>query len=172
MIISLGIGQGELLITPLQMANLATIIANRGFYYIPHFAKEFKNADNDLLLKKYREKQNSSIDAEHFTHVVNGMEQVVIAGTARVAFLPDIPICGKTGTVQNPHGKDHSTFIAFAPKDNPKIAMAVFVENAGFGAEYAAPIASLMIEKYLTRTIRKERKYLEERMMNANLIDP
>lgn len=168
--VSIGIGQGEMQITPLQMANITAIIANRGFYYIPHFAREFKGGGNEVL-KPYRQKQYTKVHPRHFEHVVNGMERVVIAGTGRSAFIPDITICGKTGTVENPHGIDHSTFIAFAPKDNPKIAIAVYVENSGFGSTFAAPIASLVIEKYLRGEISDARKPLEESMMNANLMN-
>lgn len=167
-IVSLGIGQGELLITPLQMANIAAIIANRGHYYPPHLAKSFKN-DTTQIPYILRTPQYTQIDRAYFEPVVDGMEDVVLAGTARIAQIPGVAVCGKTGTAENPHGEDHSVFIAFAPKDNPKIAIAVFVENGGFGARYAAPIASLMIEQYLHNEIHASRKYLEERMKNASL---
>ncbi len=167
---SIGIGQGELQITPLQMANLTAIIANRGFFYIPHFAKEFKGDKSDVL-KRFKEKQFTKVHPRHFEHIVDGMEKVVLAGTGSRAMISDISVCGKTGTVENPHGIDHSTFIAFAPKENPKIAIAVYVENSGYGSSFAAPIASLMIEKYLKGEIRGEaRKALETSMMNANLM--
>ena len=151
------------------MANLAAILANRGWYYTPHLVKGFRN-DDDQIEEAYRTRHSVRIDPQHFTPVVDGMEQVVLAGTARVANIPDIPVCGKTGTAENPHGEDHSIFFAFAPKDNPKIAIAVYVENAGFGATYAAPIASLMIEKYLKGQISPGRKYLEDRMLQMNLV--
>jgi penicillin-binding protein 2 len=167
--VSLGIGQGELEITPLQMANITAIIANRGFYYIPHFARELKG-DSTNRLQKYRQRQYTKVHPRHFESVVDGMELVVLAGTAQRARIPGIVMCGKTGTVQNPHGKDHSTFIAFAPKENPKIAIAVFVENSGFGSMYAAPIASLTIEKYINGKIDESRLPLEKSMMNANLL--
>lgn len=168
--ISVGIGQGELEITPLQMANIVAIIANRGFYYIPHFAKELKG-DTSNTLARYRERQYTKVYPAHFEPVIEGMERVVIAGTGRRARISDITVCGKTGTVQNPHGKDHSTFIAFAPRDNPQIAVAVFVENAGFGSTYAAPITSLLIEKYLRGEIRDPaRQAMEKSMANADLI--
>ena len=167
-IVSLGIGQGELLVTPLQMANFTAIIANRGHYYIPHIAKEFRG-DTTQIPIKYRTKRKTLIEPRHFAPVVDGMEDVVLAGTARVAQIEGIPVCGKTGTAENPHGEDHSVFVAFAPKDNPKIAIAVFVENGGFGSRYAAPIASLMIEQYLKGQISENRKYLEQRMFDANL---
>jgi penicillin-binding protein 2 len=169
--VSIGIGQGELQITPLQMANITAIIANRGYYYIPHFAKEFRGDKSDVL-KPFKEKQYTKVHPRHFEYVIDGMEKVVLAGTAINASIPEISVCGKTGTVQNPHGIDHSTFIAFAPKENPKIAIAVYVENSGWGSTFAAPIASLIIEKYLRKEIQSEmRKALEKSMMEANLMD-
>lgn len=168
-IVSLGIGQGEMLVTPLQMANLTAIIANRGWFYTPHLAKEFKN-DTTQIPYRYRQRNYTTVEARHFEPVVQGMHDVVLAGTARVAQIPGIDVCGKTGTAENPHGPDHSVFIAFAPKDNPKIAIAVFVENGRFGATHAAPIASLMIEKYLNGEISDKRKHLEERMFKSNLL--
>lgn len=167
---SLGIGQGELLLTNLQLANLAAIIANRGYYFTPHLVKGFLG-NNRPIPKRFREKHTVDIDSMHFDLVVNGMEKVVSAGTARLAQIPGIANCGKTGTAENPHGKDHSIFFSFAPKDNPKIAVAVYVENAGFGGTFAAPIASLITEKYLTDTISSSRKWIEDRMVNANLMD-
>lgn len=165
-IISLAIGQGELGITPIQLANYAAILANRGYYYIPHVVKEIQGANWDN--SKFKVRHYTKIDSKFFDYAVEGMENVVIGGTARIAKIDSIVVCGKTGTAQNPHGKDHSIFIAFAPKDNPKIAIAVFVENAGFGATYAAPIASLMIEKYIKRKVT--RIDLEKSMMEADLI--
>jgi penicillin-binding protein 2 len=166
-IISLAIGQGELGVTPIQMANLAAILANRGWYYVPHVIKEIDGAP--ITDSTYTIRHQTGISPAHFEKVVDGMFRVVEGGTGRgVRFSPDIEVCGKTGTAQNPHGKDHSIFIAFAPKDNPKIALAVYVENVGFGSTWAAPITSLMIEKYLTDTIT--RPWIEERMFNANLL--
>lgn len=168
--VSVGIGQGELLITPLQMANMAAIIANRGYYYIPHFAKEFEG-DTTGILDRFKERHYTKVHPMHFEPVVNGMARVVTAGTGARSKIPDITMCGKTGTVENNKGKDHSTFIAFAPKNNPKIAIAVYVENGGFGSTYAAPISSLMIEKYIKGSIEsKARKSLEKRMLEADLI--
>lgn len=167
-IVSLGIGQGELLITPLQMANLSATIANKGFYFPPHLGKGFRR-DTTQIPVHLRTPRNTRIDTVHFKPVIDGMEGAVLAGTARIAQIKGVKVCGKTGTAENPHGEDHSVFIAFAPKDNPKIAVAVFVENGGFGARYAAPIASLMIEKYLNGKISESRKYLEQRMMEADL---
>lgn len=166
-IVSLAIGQGELGVTPFQMANMAAIIANRGYYYIPHIVKEIEGQEK--IDSKYLIKRFTSIDRKYFDPVIDGMELVVEAGTATVAKISGITVCGKTGTAQNPHGKDHSIFIAFAPKENPKIAIAVYVENVGFGSTWAAPIASLMIEKYLRDSITN--KYSEERILNANLIE-
>lgn len=149
-IYSLGIGQGEIGIIPIQMANLAAIIANRGYYYTPHLVKGI--GQEKKVPEKFTEKHLTLINPEHFNVVIEGMEQVVLGGTAAWTQIKGISICGKTGTAQNPHGEDHSVFVAFAPKDNPKIAIAVFVENAGFGGTWAAPITNLMIEKYLADT--------------------
>ncbi|HHM20956.1 MAG TPA: penicillin-binding protein 2 [Bacteroidetes bacterium] len=171
-IVSLGIGQGEVELTTLQMANMSAIIANRGYYYIPHFAKGF--IKNDSLLQKparFRQKHFVPIDAAHFAPIARGMELVVAGGTAPSAFLPGIPMAGKTGTVQNSRGKDHSTFVAFAPVNAPAIAIAVYVENAGGGGRFAAPIASLLVEKYIRGEIAPQRKWLEERVLNTNLTD-
>jgi penicillin-binding protein 2 len=166
-IISMAIGQGELGTTPLQMANMAAIMANKGYFITPHMVKEIEGHEID---RKYRQKHISNVDSIHFEPIIQGMELAVNGGagsTARIAALKDIVVCGKTGTAQNPHGKDHSIFIAFAPKENPKIAIAVYVENAGFGATWAAPIASLMIEKYLTDTIT--RPWIEQHVRNFNI---
>jgi penicillin-binding protein 2 len=164
-VISLAIGQGEIGATPLQMANMAAVIANRGSFYIPHVVK--KIGEDGVPAPLYTQKYITGISAENFEPVIEGMEGAVNGGagsTARGARLDSIIICGKTGTAQNPHGKDHSIFVAFAPKDNPQIAIAVYVENAGFGSTFAAPIASLLIEKYLTGEIK--RKYLEDHVLN------
>ncbi|MEM8907320.1 MAG: penicillin-binding transpeptidase domain-containing protein, partial [Bacteroidota bacterium] len=168
-IMSIGIGQGEIQMTTLQMANLAAIIANRGYYFPPHIAKEFRNSEAQIP-QRFLERKTIPINRDFYEPVIDGMERVVTRGTATVAFIPDIAICGKTGTSQNPHGKDHSVFFAFAPKENPQIAIAVYVEHGIWGATYAAPIASLMIEKYLKREIGANRKYLEKRMLDADLI--
>ena len=153
-VISMAIGQGELGCTPLQMANLAAIIANRGYYYIPHIVKAVEGADS--LDRRFYEKQYTKVDPKHFEPIVEGMWQGVnVGGTSTQARLEGYDVCGKTGTAQNPRGKDHSTFLSFAPKDNPKIAISVYVENGGFGASAALPIASLLEELYLTDTIRR-----------------
>lgn len=168
--LSLGIGQGELQLTTVQMANIAATIANRGYFYTPHLIKKYANS-TEKIPEKYTTKHVMRIDKPNFEYVVEGMQLAVAAGTATKARLDDIVVCGKTGTSENPFGKDHSVFFAFAPKDNPKIALAVFVENAGFGATFAVPIGGLMIEKYLTDTIRTSRKHLEEDMYKKNLLN-
>ncbi|MEI6898390.1 MAG: penicillin-binding protein 2 [Bacteroidota bacterium] len=165
-IISLGIGQGEVGITPVQLANYAALIANDGQFYIPHIIKAIGKKEN--ANKGAIQNRKTDIDPIYFDAVKEGMYQVVEAGTATLAKMDSISICGKTGTAQNPHGKNHSIFIAFAPKENPRIAISVVVENAGQGAWWAAPIASLMIEKYLKREVK--RKELEERMVTGDLI--
>lgn len=170
-VISLAIGQGELLITPLQMANMVATIANRGYYVIPHVVKEIEGIDT--IESRFYKKHMIRVDTANFGLVVQGMEMAVNGGpgsTARIAQLPEIVVCGKTGTAQNPQGKDHSVFVAFAPKNNPKIAISVYVEHGEWGASYAAPIASLMIEKYLNDSISPGRKWVEDRMLNGNLL--
>ena len=172
-VISLSIGQGEIGCTPLHLANLCATIANRGFYYIPHIIKDSEYVSID---PKYKERHYTMVDTTHFPKVIGGMYRAVNSGfgsggTASIAAVKGLDICGKTGTAQNPHGHDHSVFICFAPKDNPKIAVAAYVENGGFGATWAAPIASLLTEMYLTGEISQERKYLEERILDGNLLD-
>ncbi len=171
-IISLSIGQGEIGVTPLQIANLCATVANRGWYIIPHIIKDSRNVTID---DKYRERQYPMVDTTNFKKVINGMYMAVngggsAGGTAFAAAVPGLDVCGKTGTAQNPRGADNSVFICFAPKDDPKIAIAAYIENAGFGATWACPIASLMVEKYLTGDIRPERKYVEDRILNADLM--
>ena len=171
-VVSNAIGQGEILTTPIQMANFTAAIANRGFYRRPHFKKSFDSKINDSLYPVKR----TLIDSKHFETVIEGMHQVVERGTARLAKISGLEICGKTGTVENfirlnnekTQLTDHSIFIAFAPKENPKIALAVFVENGYWGARWAAPIGSLMIEKYLRKEVK--RKWLEKRMTEGSLI--
>ena len=168
-IVSLGIGQGELQLTTLQMANLAATIANRGYYYPPHLVKSFK--DGTAIPERLSVKHKTRIDAQHFETVVDGMEFCVTNGTARNAAVPGTQMVGKTGTVQNPHNrnKDHSVFFGFAPKYNPQIAIAVYVEYGGWGASFGAPIASLLVEKYLNKNC--SRKELEMRMKLTTLSD-
>jgi penicillin-binding protein 2 len=164
-VISMAIGQGEVGTTPLQMANMTAAIANRGYFYTPHIVKSV--GEGHIIDERFTTKHQIDIDPANFEEIVQGMEEAVNSGTAASVKLKDIIICGKTGTAQNPHGANHSVFIAFAPKDNPKIAIAVYVENAGFGATYAAPVASLMIEKYLKGEISN--KALEQRILDLNL---
>ncbi|MDR0874233.1 MAG: penicillin-binding protein 2 [Prevotellaceae bacterium] len=160
---SLSIGQGEVSCTPLQMANLAATIANRGHFYTPHVARMGDYA---------KEKHTTNVEEKYFSPVVEGMRRVCLTGTARWYNIKDVIMCGKTGTVQNNHGKDHSMFIGFAPMDNPKIAIAVVIENAGFGASWAYPIGSLMMEKYLNRNISVNRLWLEEKMLKTYFVSP
>jgi penicillin-binding protein 2 len=166
-IYSLSIGQGELLVTPLQMANLVSIFANKGFYYIPHLIKAI-DGDSTRIDSKYRTKMEVGVDAHHFDMVQDAMAEALY-GTAARAIMKDIAIAGKTGTAQNPQGEDHSVFIAFAPKEDPKIAIAVYVENAGWGGRAAASTASLMIEKYLKGEV--ERTTLEEYVLKGIFTD-
>ena len=168
-VISLSIGQGEIGLTPLQMANVAAIIANKGYYIKPHLVKAI--GDNKFLPDLYKQKQYTMVKSNYYDSIIKGMAKVCIpGGTAGRTGIEGIEICGKTGTAQNPHGEDHSIFIAFAPRENPKIAICVIVENGGFGADYAAPIANLMIERYLAtdKTVTKKPDMLK-RMLNANL---
>ena len=169
-VISLSIGQGEILATPMHLANLCATIANRGHYFIPHIIKASEGIE---IEKRFYEPQYTKVDTVHFPKLIKGMWRAVnsgpgMGGTAWVAHVDSLNICGKTGTAQNPRGADNSVFICFAPMDNPKIAIAAYVENGGFGATYAAPIASLMVEKYLKGQVR--RTDLEERMKKADLM--
>ena len=157
---SLSIGQGEILVTPLQLANMVAAVANKGYYITPHLNR------NDSMKSNLNQ---TSIDEEHFDVVHRGMERVMTDGTGKWYNVPELQICGKTGTVQNPHGKDHALFVGFAPKDDPKIAIAVAVENAGFGSTWACPIATLIMEQYLSGKIA--RTWLYDNMVNANLVD-
>ncbi|MAO34057.1 MAG: penicillin-binding protein 2 [Flavobacteriales bacterium] len=168
-IISMAIGQGELLLTPIQMANITAIIANRGFYYTPHIIKKISTENG--IDSSFTKKKFCSIEADKFKPIIEGMQQVVEGedGTGQNAMISGIEICGKTGTAQNPHGEDHSIFIAFAPKKDPKIAIAVYVENGGWGATWAVPIASLIIEKYLNNSITNTAQ--ETFILNGNLIE-
>lgn len=170
-ILSLAIGQGELGTTPLHLANLAATIANRGFYYTPHLIKE---SPDTLINVDYTKRHYTLVDTTHFYQVIDGMYKAVNSppgsgGTATRVQVPGLDICGKTGTAQNPHGRDHSVFICFAPRDNPKIAIVAYIENAGFGATWAAPIASLMVEKYLNGEVK--RVDLEKHILESNLIN-
>ena len=165
-IYSLSIGQGETLVTPLQMANLGAILANRGYFYTPHIIKQV--GDIEKPVDKYLVKHEVGIDSAYFKYVLDGMEEVVRSGSGRRAYIPEIAVCGKTSTVENPHGEDHSGFMGFAPKDDPRIAIAVYVENASWGGRAAASTASLVIEKYLTGEVK--RKWLEEYVLKGEFI--
>ncbi len=165
-IISVSIGQGEILATPLQIANLCATIANRGYFITPHVVKEIQDT---VIDEQYRTKRIPTVNQSWYPQVAEGMRMAVLGGTCRRAAMSDIEVAGKTGTAQNPHGKDHSAFIGFAPYTNPKIAVAVYVENAGFGAAFGVPIGSLVMEKYLKGEISPERKNMETQMLNATL---
>lgn len=163
-IYSLSIGQGEVLVSPVQMTNMTAAIANKGYFYTPHLVRD---VESQGIRKEFVTKHNTSIDPSHFDVVLEGMRQVVeeAGGTARQARIKDVQVCGKTGTAQNPHGEDHSIFIAFAPMEDPKIAISVYIENAGFGGTWAAPIASLVMEKYLKGIVQdtvKEKYILDK----------
>lgn len=169
-IYSNSIGEGELGVSPLQMANLAAILANRGHYYTPHLVR--KIGKDGSKKEQFLEKRYTSVDAKYFPPVIDAMEQVVQNGTARQAQVDSIAVCGKTGTVENKSFNDHSVFIAFAPKDNPKIAIAVYVEYGTWGGTWAAPIASLMIEKYLNGEVTSVKgKAKEERAFSTKILD-
>lgn len=166
-VISIAIGQGEIMATPLQIANLSATIANRGYYFTPHVVKQIRDVG---ISKEYTQQHRPSINREYYENVVTGMRMAVTGGTCKGANLPGLDVCGKTGTVQNPHGRDHSVFMGFAPKEDPKIAICVYVENAGFGAQVAVPLGAMVLERYLrgesdeieTRASKWSYKWLEE----------
>jgi len=164
---SLSIGQGEILVTPLQLANIAAAIGNEGYFYTPHYIMAFADSTHRIDTN-FTTRHVIPIDRKHFKDVKIGMERVFEGehGTARMSRIDSISVCGKTGTAENPHGEDHSIFMGFAPADNPQIAIAVVVENSGFGSTWAAPIASLMMEKYLKGYVN--RKWVEERIFSNN----
>jgi penicillin-binding protein 2 len=166
-IISDAIGQGEILATPMQIANLCATIANRGYFITPHIVKHIYGLG---ILKKNVEKHYPTIDKQYYYDVVDGMRMAVLGGTCRLAQFPGVDVCGKTGTAQNPHGRDHSAFMGFAPMVKPKIAVCVYVENAGFGATFGVPIGGLMMEMYVNGKIAPQRQYLEDEMVNASTI--
>ena len=165
-IISVSIGQGEVLATPLQIANLGAMIANRGWFITPHVVKQIQDT---VMPPQYLERRYPTVDQKWFEPIAEGMRMAVTGGTCRKANLPDIAVAGKTGTAQNPHGNDHSAFMGFAPYENPRIAIAVYVENGGWGADYGVPIGSLVMEKYLKGEIAPDRKYMEEHMLNSTI---
>jgi penicillin-binding protein 2 len=167
-IYSNSIGEGELGVVPIQMANLATTIANKGFYYTPHLIKSI--SDSGRIREEFVTKNQTGIDAKYFEPVISAMSAVVNqdGGTARRARLDSIEVCGKTGTVQNKDRPDHSVFICFAPRENPKIAIAAYVEYSDFGGLWSAPISALMIEKYLTGEVTNKAK--EQRILDASFL--
>jgi penicillin-binding protein 2 len=162
-IISISIGQGEINATPLQICNLAATIANRGYYIVPHVVREIQDVP---LEEQYRTEKYTSVKREYYEYIVEGMRAAVTGGTCYGLALPDRSVCAKTGTVQNPHGRDHSACIAFAPMDDPKVAIVVYVENGGFGATVAVPVAKLMLEKYFYGKIPDASKWIETQMLN------
>ena len=164
-IISISIGQGEVTLTPLQIANLGATIANRGYYIPPHIVKEVQGEALDSL---YTTRKYTMVEKRHYETVVQGMRAAVLNGTCVGANLPDIEVCGKTGTAQN-RGKDHSAFMGFAPMNNPKLAVAVYVENGGFGAVYGVPIGALIMEKYLTGTLSEESEKKAENIQQREI---
>jgi len=166
-VVSISIGQGEVVATALQIANLAACIANRGFWITPHMVK---NIENSPLDSSFMVRHKTGVERKYFDVVVRGMELAVLQGTARIAQIPGIEVCGKTGTAQDGVRKDHSVFMGFAPKDHPKIAIMCIVENSGFGATYAAPICGLMMEYYLKRKLSLERESKVAAMENTILI--
>jgi penicillin-binding protein 2 len=161
-IISIAIGQGEINVTPLQICNLAATIANRGYYIVPHVVNKIQNTPLD---EKYMTKKYTEIEPQYYSHIVEGMRAAVTGGTCMGMYLPDIEVCGKTGTVQNPHGRDHSASIAFAPMNNPKVAICVYVQNGGTGATVAVPITRLMLEKFFYGEIPDADRWSVDRML-------
>jgi penicillin-binding protein 2 len=169
-VISIAIGQGEVALSPIQICNLSATIANHGYFYTPHVVKKIQDNPLDSL---YRIRHSTGISAENYAPIVDGMRLAVTEGTCRGTNIPDVAVCGKTGTAQN-SGRDHSIFMGFAPMEDPQVAVLVFIENGGFGATYAVPTARLMIQKYLKRDIPKEdqriEKYIKESVILRNVI--
>jgi len=165
-VISVSIGQGEILATPLQIANLSATIANRGYFITPHVVKAIQDT---VMPAGLLERRRPTVDGKWYGDVAEGMHMAVLGGTCRRAAIPGIEVAGKTGTAQNPHGKDHSAFMGFAPYDDPKIAVAVYVEAGGWGATFGVPIGSLVMEKYLCDSIAPSRKYMEEQMLTTSI---
>jgi penicillin-binding protein 2 len=165
-VISISIGQGEVTATPLQIANLAATVANRGHYYVPHVVKAIQHADIDSM---YRTPHYTMVDKKWYEYAVQGMRAAVTGGTCKAANIPGIEVCGKTGTAQN-RGKDHSAFMGFAPMNDPKIAVAVYVENGGYGATYGVPLGKLIMEQYLNGELsensKKQADDFEQRTIN------
>ena len=166
-IISIAIGQGEITATPLQIANMAATIANRGYYIPPHVVKEIEGGELDAI---YATKKWTSIDTQYYDYIAEGMRNAVTGGTCRMLNMKDVEVCGKTGTVENSHGRDHSACTAFAPYDNPEVAIAVYIVNGGFGATNAVPVARLMFEKFFYGEIQNETKHLEQRILETVIL--
>lgn len=165
-VISISIGQGEVNLTPLQIANLGATIANRGYYIIPHVVKEVQGMPLDTL---YTRKHHTMVQPKHYDAVIEGMRQAVLGGTCRAANSSSYEVCGKTGTAQNPHGQDHSVFMGFAPRENPKIAICVYVENGSWGATYGVPIGALMMEQYINGGLSEESEVTASVFENRHL---
>ena len=165
-VISISIGQGEVNLTPLQIANLGATIANRGYYIVPHVVKEVQGMPLDTL---YTRKHHTMVQPKHYDAVIEGMRQAVLGGTCRAANSSAYEVCGKTGTAQNPHGQDHSVFMGFAPRENPKIAICVYVENGSWGATYGVPIGALMMEQYINGGLSEESKATASEFENRHL---
>lgn len=165
-VISISIGQGEVNLTPLQIANLGATIANRGYYIVPHVVKEVQGMPLDTL---YTRKHHTMVQPKHYDAVIEGMRQAVLGGTCRAANSSSYEVCGKTGTAQNPHGQDHSVFMGFAPRENPKIAICVYVENGSWGATYGVPIGALMMEQYINGGLSEESKVTASEFENRHL---
>lgn len=165
-VISISIGQGEVNLTPLQIANLGATIANRGYYIIPHVVKEVQGMPLDTL---YTRKHHTMVQPKHYDAVIEGMRQAVLGGTCRAANSSSYEVCGKTGTAQNPHGQDHSVFMGFAPRENPKIAICVYVENGSWGATYGVPIGALMMEQYINGGLSEESEVTASEFENRHL---
>ncbi|MCD8236420.1 MAG: penicillin-binding protein 2 [Prevotellaceae bacterium] len=165
-VVSISIGQGEVLLTPLQIANLGATIANRGYYVTPHVVKHVEGAQlADSLLKKH----TTMVDSKYYEYIVGGMRKAVTGGTCRAADNSMYEVCGKTGTAQNPHGKDHSAFMGFAPMNDPKIAIAVYVENGGWGANYGVPLGALMMEQYINGKLSPESERKAEEFQHKHV---
>lgn len=165
-VISISIGQGEVNLTPLQIANLGATIANRGYYIVPHVVKEVQGMPLDTL---YTRKHHTMVHPKHYDAVIEGMRQAVLGGTCRAANSSAYEVCGKTGTAQNPHGQDHSVFMGFAPRENPKIAICVYVENGSWGATYGVPIGALMMEQYINGGLSEESEATASEFENRHL---
>lgn len=165
-VISISIGQGEVNLTPLQIANLGATIANRGYYIVPHVVKEVQGMPLDTL---YTRKHHTMVQPKHYDAVIEGMRQAVLGGTCRAANSSSYEVCGKTGTAQNPHGQDHSVFMGFAPRENPKIAICVYVENGSWGATYGVPIGALMMEQYINGGLSEESEVTASEFENRHL---